>query len=223
MTTIFYHICPKKGIAICEHFALAKRDGLEYNLPICRCGGIGRRPGLKIPCPQGRAGSTPATGTTWSQSLLCDHVFLCPWQKRRHPPAPLLLLCKLNPLYWASIFQTDIIRTRFFAGDGFGLFVYLGKCKRSASKTALPFISMSIRNQEHTGQERDRNQKIKARRKANMGGKGLAVLLRGRSHSCPPAPKPFFHCARGQRVCQNVIDWLAIIYRILQTDGIIKS
>ena len=64
MTTIFYHICPKKGIAICEHFALAKRDGLEYNLPICRCGGIGRRPGLKIPCPQGRAGSTPATGTT---------------------------------------------------------------------------------------------------------------------------------------------------------------
>ena len=165
----------------------------------------------------------PPTGTTWSQSLLCDHVFLCPWQKRRHPPAPLLLLCKLNPLYWASIFQTDIIRTRFFAGDGFGLFVYLGKCKRSASKTALPFISMSIRNQEHTGQERDRNQKIKARRKANMSGKGLAVLLRGRSHSCPPAPKPFFHCARGQRVCQNVIDWLAIIYRILQIDGIIKS
>ena len=29
-----------------------------------RCGGIGRRPGFKIPCSQERAGSTPATGTT---------------------------------------------------------------------------------------------------------------------------------------------------------------
>ena len=29
----------------------------------CQRGGIGRRPGLKIPCPRGRAGSTPATGT----------------------------------------------------------------------------------------------------------------------------------------------------------------
>ncbi len=36
----------------------------------CRCGGIGRRPGLKIPCPQGRAGSTPATGT----SVVADFV-----------------------------------------------------------------------------------------------------------------------------------------------------
>ena len=30
---------------------------------ICRRGGIGRRAGLKIQCPQGRAGSTPAFGT----------------------------------------------------------------------------------------------------------------------------------------------------------------
>ncbi len=29
---------------------------------VCRSGGIGRRGGLKIPCPQGRAGSTPAFG-----------------------------------------------------------------------------------------------------------------------------------------------------------------
>ena len=41
--------------------------------------------------------------STWSQSPLCDHVFLCLWQKRRHPPAPLLLLSKSNPLRWASI------------------------------------------------------------------------------------------------------------------------
>ena len=30
---------------------------------ISRCVGTGRRDGLKIRCPQGRAGSTPATGT----------------------------------------------------------------------------------------------------------------------------------------------------------------
>ena len=52
-----------------------------------RCGGIGRRPGFKIPCSQERAGSTPATGTTpnGSQTLdiagfagfsLCS-IFLC--------------------------------------------------------------------------------------------------------------------------------------------------
>ena len=29
---------------------------------ICQHGGIGRRTGLKIQCPQGRAGSTPAAG-----------------------------------------------------------------------------------------------------------------------------------------------------------------
>ncbi len=30
---------------------------------VCRCGGIGRRKGLKIPRPQKRAGSSPASGT----------------------------------------------------------------------------------------------------------------------------------------------------------------
>ena len=31
---------------------------------MCRSGGIGRRPGLKIPWEQSRAGSTPVSGTT---------------------------------------------------------------------------------------------------------------------------------------------------------------
>ena len=30
---------------------------------LCRCGGIGRRDGFKIHCPQGRAGSIPVIGT----------------------------------------------------------------------------------------------------------------------------------------------------------------
>ena len=30
---------------------------------MCRCGGIGRRDGFKIHCPQGRAGSIPVIGT----------------------------------------------------------------------------------------------------------------------------------------------------------------
>ena len=41
--------------------------------------------------------------STSEQSPLCSDVFLCLWQKRRHPPAPLLLLSKSNPLRWASI------------------------------------------------------------------------------------------------------------------------
>ena len=35
---------------------------------LCRRGGIGRRAGLKIQCPQGRAGSTPAAGIVFSSS-----------------------------------------------------------------------------------------------------------------------------------------------------------
>ena len=34
----------------------------SYPSYTCRRGGIGRRAGLKIQCPQGRAGSTPAAG-----------------------------------------------------------------------------------------------------------------------------------------------------------------
>ena len=42
--------------------------------PICRSGGIGRRPGLKIPWEQSRAGSIPVSGTKlniaeWSSSV----------------------------------------------------------------------------------------------------------------------------------------------------------
>ncbi len=61
------------------------------DVPHSKCGGVIR------------AGSSPATGTTSEQSPLCSDVFLCLWQKRRHPPAPLLLLSKSNPLRWASI------------------------------------------------------------------------------------------------------------------------
>ncbi len=43
--------------------------------------------------------------STWWQSSLCDHVFLCLRQKRRHPPAPLLFLFKSNPLRRASIWS----------------------------------------------------------------------------------------------------------------------
>ena len=55
---------PIFGIGL--HFGLQiPKNIFEHPYPkhLCRCGGIGRRPGLKIPCPQGRAGSTPATGT----------------------------------------------------------------------------------------------------------------------------------------------------------------
>ncbi len=34
----------------------------SYPSSACRRGGIGRRAGLKIQCPHGRAGSTPAAG-----------------------------------------------------------------------------------------------------------------------------------------------------------------
>ena len=49
---------------------------------ICRRGGIGRRAGLKIQCPQGRAGSTPAAGIVEKTRvrnlvfLLCHKKFL---------------------------------------------------------------------------------------------------------------------------------------------------
>ena len=41
---------------------------------LCRRGGIGRRAGLKIQCPQGRAGSTPAAGIVLKTRFL-DLVF----------------------------------------------------------------------------------------------------------------------------------------------------
>ena len=42
---------------------------------LCRRGGIGRRAGLKIQCPQGRAGSTPAAGIVL-KTRFSDLVFL---------------------------------------------------------------------------------------------------------------------------------------------------
>src|SRR3990170_2567329 len=53
------------------------QGGLDFPVPACikemhnpchlrRSGGTGRRAGLKIPWPQGREGSTPSSGTTFS-------------------------------------------------------------------------------------------------------------------------------------------------------------
>ena len=51
-----------------------------------------------------RAVSFSATKDTSEQSPLCSDVFLCLRQKRRHPPAPLLLLSKPDPLALGSGF-----------------------------------------------------------------------------------------------------------------------
>ena len=56
---------------------------------------------MRCLCPDGRTGSTPVSRTTPEQSSLCSGAFLCLWQKRRHPPAPLLLLSNCDPLRWA--------------------------------------------------------------------------------------------------------------------------
>ena len=39
------------------------RQETDRNSHPCRSGGIGRRPGLKIPWEKSRAGSTPVSGT----------------------------------------------------------------------------------------------------------------------------------------------------------------
>ena len=44
---------------------------LQRSCSSCRSGGTGRRAGLKIPCPQGREGSTPSSGTTPSSVAWC--------------------------------------------------------------------------------------------------------------------------------------------------------
>ena len=58
---------------------------------------------LTLGCDLVLGANLKAAASMWSQSLLCDHVFFCQRQKRHHPPAPLLLLSKSNPLLWASI------------------------------------------------------------------------------------------------------------------------
>ena len=52
----------------------------------------------KSSCPKGHVGSNPTRCATSEQSPLCSDVFLCLRQKRRHPPAPLLLLSNCDPL-----------------------------------------------------------------------------------------------------------------------------
>ena len=47
-------------LLLCSKLALENSNRLSYNIPaISRCGGIGRRPGLKIPCPSGTCGFDP--------------------------------------------------------------------------------------------------------------------------------------------------------------------
>ena len=62
-----------------------------------RCGGIGRRTGLKIPGSQERTGSTPVTGTTSKQGRRSM------WQhKHRHiDRRPCFSFSVANPLRWA--------------------------------------------------------------------------------------------------------------------------
>ena len=55
--------------------------------PSCRSGGIGRRAGLKIQCPQGRVGSSPTSGTILDSATYVDF-----WQ-----PFPAPLFSALNP------------------------------------------------------------------------------------------------------------------------------
>ena len=45
-----------------------RKGVIFYSIPR-RCGGTGRRKGLKIPRPQGHTGSSPVTGTTSEQAL----------------------------------------------------------------------------------------------------------------------------------------------------------
>ena len=62
----------------------------------CRSGGIGRRPGLKIPCSQERAGSIPVSGT----KILYRGVEQLEARRAHNPevagsnPAPATILCK---------------------------------------------------------------------------------------------------------------------------------
>ena len=64
------------------------KGGLIYMA--CRHGGIGRRAGLKIPFPQGSAGSTPAAGSGGAvafmqQLFCCRSIYLqCDRIYRRH-------------------------------------------------------------------------------------------------------------------------------------------
>ena len=91
-----------------------------YNWVICRCGGIGRRAGLKIPWWQHRVGSTPTIGTTSLVSSNVYKVFLLFRQNvfKQNSPAKLYRLLhtisdvkslikitvSITPLTYASLF-----------------------------------------------------------------------------------------------------------------------
>lgn len=52
----------------------------------------------QLPFKQWVRGSNPRRVTTSEQSPLCSDAFLCSCAKKRHPPAPLLLLSKSQPI-----------------------------------------------------------------------------------------------------------------------------
>lgn len=43
----------------------------------CRSDGIGRRAGLKIPCPSGRVGSIPTSGMLFARRILRAGILFC--------------------------------------------------------------------------------------------------------------------------------------------------
>lgn len=71
-----------------------------------RCDGIGRREGFKIPCPQGRAGSTPATATTCSFGSVFYCLCRTKLSKLCHAGASLYMNVttpKVSMLGWKSV------------------------------------------------------------------------------------------------------------------------
>jgi hypothetical protein len=86
----------------------------------CPGGGIGRRKGLKIPRPQGRAGSTPAPGTKASQSMVLPADFVklilsitCPsFKKQRAQKQPKFSPSPLPPSA-VQVHSLDAVLDRF--------------------------------------------------------------------------------------------------------------
>ena len=84
-----------------------------------------------------RAGSSPASRTTSEQSPLCSGVFLCLRQKRRHPPAPLLLLSNCDPLRWARSWVSFPV----VASVTSLALTFIHSEKSQAALVSLPFLS----------------------------------------------------------------------------------
>jgi hypothetical protein len=69
--------------AVCKTVYLGSIPGsaskffIQY-IRVCPGGGIGRRKGLKIPRPCGRAGSIPAPGTILNVSILFFYIWVFP-------------------------------------------------------------------------------------------------------------------------------------------------